>query len=274
MLAEALNLIEQAAKAEAAALETAVAALGESHARTVVDLARMPVAAEISRVLLAIRSAADAMLAGTSPAIPTSPAPAPSASAASDPVQRAVTVPQPDASGRIELYGISVPASRHEEAEEVVAAARTAVAQNRKANPYDHYRGKNSWCKSLFLAAFSNISTEASQRMQAEASVSGESLAPAAAPHAEPSPAPEREVQPVVPPRPSIAGSGPLRAARQVPAEHAPQPAAPRNIAPSPSRLHAHGITAQTIEDPGKSREPPPQTAKPTTRSFFKQRTR
>ncbi len=270
MLAEALNLIEQAAKAENAAMETAVAALGESHARTVVDLARMPVASEINRVLQAIRSAADAMLAGGS-APAADELPAQTLAARQEAPSRTPPAPQPDASGRIDMYGISVPASRSEEASEVVAAARTAVSQNRKANPYDHYRGKNSWCKSLFLAAFARISAESGHRQQVEEPssrnddilLSSDAEAPA-----------DRDVRPVVPQRPSISGSGPLRAARQVPSEQSTPPVQPRPAAPSPSRLHAQGITAQTIEDPGKSREPPPQASKSPTRTFFKQRTR
>lgn len=273
MLAEALNLIEQAANAENAAMETAVAALGESHARTVVDLARMPVASEINRVLHAIRSAADAMLAGAS-APTSSELPVPVAAPRQEPSVRMPAPLQPDASGRIDMFGISVPASRSEEAAEVVAAARTAVAQNRKANPYDHYRGKNSWCKSLFLAAFAQISAESSHRHQTEETAV--SHGDGALPPAEAVAAPERDVRPALPQRPSIAGSGPLRATRPIPSEQAPPPAQPRvaSPSPSPSRLHAQGITAQTIEDPVMSREPPPMTSKTPPRSFFKQRTR
>lgn len=270
MLAEALNLIEQAAKAENAAMETAVAALGESHARTVVDLARMPVASEINRVLHAIRSAAEGMLAGAS-APTSSELQGPAATPQQEPAVRIPAPLQPDASGRIDMFGISVPASRSEEASEVVAEARSAVAQNRKANPYDHYRGKNSWCKSLFLAAFARISAESAHRQQVDEPPShaegGIALVEAEAP-------PEREVRAAVPQRPSIAGSGPLRATRQVPSEQAPPPVQPRAAAPSQSRLHAQGITAQTIEDPIMSREPPPKAPKAPTRSFFKQRTR
>lgn len=269
MLAEALNLIEQAANAESAAMETAVAALGESHARTVVDLARMPVASEINRVLHAIRSAADAMLAGGG-ASASSELPAPVTAPRQQTSERIPTPLQPDASGRIEMFGISVPASRSEEAAEVVAAARAAVAQNRKANPYDHYRGKNSWCKSLFLAAFARISAESSHRQQTEetaVSLGDDALPPVEA-------APERNIRPDLAQRPSITGSGPLRVARPMPSEQAPSPAQLRIASPSQSRLHAQGITAQTIEDPIMSREPPPKTSKTPPRSFFKQRTR
>lgn len=272
MLAEALNLIEQAAKAENAALETAVAALGESHARTVVDLARMPVASEITRVLHAIRSATDSMLAGAAASV-SAEREASTVVQHSEPLSRIPPAPQPDASGRIEMYGILVPASRSEEASEVVAAARTAVAQNRKANPYDHYRGKNSWCKSLFLAAFAQISAESTQRLQADETSRRDDMVQSA-PRVEPDAASEMDTRPAAPQRPSIAGSGPLRAPRQVPADQAPPTVPPRPAAPSAPRLHAHGITAQTIEDPGKSREPPPQAPKAPTRSFFKQRTR
>jgi hypothetical protein len=272
MLAEALSLIEQAARAEAAAMETAVAALGESHARTVVDLARMPVAAEVTRVLLAIRSSADAMLSGTRPSSSIELPPAPSAGHHGSLV-RSSSVPHPDASGRIDLYGIMVPASRSQEASEVVAAARTAVAQNRKANPYDHYRGKNSWCKSLFLAAFAEISTEASRVQVDAAPALYEDAAPAVSPRLADVAVTEVEARPAVAPRPSIAGSGPLRGARHAagePSQMASRPAA----AASPARLHAQGITAQTIEDPGTSRQPPQQASNRPTRSFFKQRTR
>lgn len=272
MLAEALNLIEQAANAENAAMETAIAALGESHARTVVDLARMPVASEISRVLHAIRSAADAMLAGAS-ASTSSELPAPAALPRQEPSVRMPTPLQPDASGRIDMFGISVPASRSEEAAEVVASARAAVAQNRKANPYDHYRGKNSWCKSLFLAAFARISAESSHRHQTEEAAT--SPGTVALPPAEAEAAPERDVRTGLPQRPSIAGSGPLRGSRPIPSEQAAPPVKPpRAASPSASRLHAQGITAQTIEDPVMSREPPPKTTKTPPRSFFKQRTR
>jgi hypothetical protein len=272
MLAEALNLIEQAANAENAAMETAVAALGESHARTVVDLARMPVAAEIARVLHAIRSAADAMLTGAAASV-SAELPASPVVQHLEPPFRLPPAPQPDASGRIEMYGISVPSSRSEEASEVVASARTAVAQNRKANPYDHYRGKNSWCKSLFLAAFARISAESTQRLQTEEMSPRDDVAQPPS-RVEPDSAPEMDTRPAAPQRPSIAGSGPLRATRPMPADQVPPTMPPRTAAPSSSRLHAHGITAQTIEDPGKSREPPAQAPKAPTRSFFKQRTR
>mgnify|MGYP001178167045 CR=1 FL=1 len=271
MLAEALNLIEQASRAEAAAMETAVAALGESHAKTVVDLARMPLAAETTRVLVAIRSAADNMLSATSgnSVEVASSLIAPSTVAQEHP-HPVASSPQADASGKVIFYGIAVSSSRIAEAEEVVAAARTAVAQNRKANPYDHYRGKNSWCKSLFLAAFAQISSEiAAQRdpggLNDQNDTPGHQDVPdVAPPHAV-----------AVPERPSIAAAGPVRTSRLAPV-HPPQIAPiSRPSSGSSSRLHAQGITAQTIEDPVKFAETSPQAKKPPVRSFFnKQRVR
>lgn len=275
LLAEALRLIEQATKAEAAAMETAVAALGESHARTVVDLARMPISAETTRTVRAIRAAADAFLGGSS-----APASAVAASghvtADREPRQRIIPEQQPDSSGRISIYGISVPASRVEEAEDVVSAARTAAGRNHKANPYENYRGKNSWCKSLFLAAFAVISEEEALRAAQEAEAAAEEQSvPEVVPVSQPS-----EPPPVT--RASIAGAGPVRGARSAASAllrrptPVPTPVPPSRPADaSPTRQHAHGITAQTIEtisDPSLQRDPnsPPKT----TGRFFKPRTR
>jgi hypothetical protein len=259
MLEQALELIEKAARAEEIAMETAIAALGEAHGRTVVELARMPVASEMQDMLRSIRDAAAGMLGEIA-------APAPSATHHRT-LAHPAAIPQTDASGKVEMFGIPVPASRLQEAEEVVAAAKTAVAQNRKANPYDHYRGKNSWCKSLFLAAFSRISTD-----QATDSPSSEA-----------SPDERASQRPQTPPaapevRPSIAASGPVRGAGSLREDPAPRPASPVQPPPRPPvvaqpRQHAHGATAQTIPDEVLQRSATPTPARPTTR-FFNHRTR
>jgi hypothetical protein len=277
LLAEALRLIEQATKAEIAAMETAVAALGESHARTVVELARMSVSSETGRTARAIRAAADAFLGRSASHSPSTAMPGPVTSEM-EPRQRTIPAPHPDASGRISIYGISVPAGRVEEAEDVISAARIAVARNHKANRYENYRGKNSWCKSLFLAAFSVISDEEALRIAKE-------LSDAAAPQV------VAETVPAAPPpseppltRPSIAGAGPVRAARpsiSASARPAVSPAVPpsRPADALSSRRHAHGITAQTIDietvsDPSSKRDPASPPAPAGRSSFFNKRTR
>lgn len=265
MLAQALNLVTQAANAEKMAMDTAVAALGEPHGRTVVELARMSVAGETLETLSAIAAAVSTMIGNGvsegSPAV-VSPSLNDSVRARRDPP------PITDASGRVEMFGIPVPAGRLSEAEEVVATARTAVAQNRKANPYDHYRGKNSWCKSLFLAAFSTISADVA--IPAPPDTILEAVAPV--------PAPEQQT------RPSVLAAGPVRGSRPL---HAAAPVRPADetIPDTPSayprvqpqqgqRLHAHGATAQTISEEVLPQSSVPSTPRSPGRSTFFKRTR
>jgi len=261
MLAEALDLISKAAKAEAMAMDTAIAALGEPHGRTVVELARMSVASETSATLNAIRDSIAGMLSEVKTASSAPPA------AAASVRDRAEHQSPPDASGRIRLFGIMVPAGRMAEAEEVIAVARTSVAQNRKANPYDHYRGKNSWCKSLFLAAFAQTAEQTPSASQAATPQSGERPA-----------LPPPSVAPLTAPRQSVAAAGPVRGGGASYPEPSPAPppeaqTPPPRTQPPGQRLHAHGTTAQTIPEEvlQQSKIPPvsPSRGRP---SFFRNR--
>lgn len=259
MLAEALDLIGKAARAEAMAMDTAIAALGEPHGRTVLELARMSVAAETSATLNAIRDSISGMLSDMKPSPPR-----PTAVAAVR--DRDEHQPPPDDTGRIRLFGILVPAGRMAEAEEVIAVARTSVAQNRKANPYDHYRGKNSWCKSLFLAAFAQIMEEASSAPEAAALAPEEPALPA-----------QPSVAAPVAPRQSVAASGPVRGGRASYAEPSPAPppeaTTPLRTQSSGQRLHAHGTTAQTIPEEVLQQSTTPPAAPSRGRpSFFRNR--
>lgn len=260
-LAEALDLITKASKAEAIAVETAVAVLGEERGRTALELAKISVSGQTVETLQAISSLVSGMLSETGvapgngkvpPAVPVAHRAAPQVIA--------------DSSGRVEMFGILVPAARIAEADDVVATARTAVAQNRKANPYDHYRGKNSWVKSLFLAAFSQITSDAA----ASSVPTADEIEPTPSPAAAPPPS-----------RQSVMASGPVRGVRQglgdpPPRDHPVariEPTVPQHRTPQPAqRLHAHGTTAQTIPEEVLQQSATPRPAPQGRQSFFRKR--
>lgn len=253
-----------AAKAEAAAIETATSLLGEARGKTALDLARLPVAAEITETLSAIRSAIDGfqdVAPGESQSV------TPQETLVVQPSERTVS-----ANGRIDFFGIMVPAGRASEAEDVIAAARTAVAQNHKTNPYDHYRGKNAWFKSLFLAAFSHITAEAVAPLPSSGAVHrDEGAKPLAADEADP------------PSRPSVVAAGPVRGPRpgyfvrreaftpDTPAL-VPSPAPPPMLQPTGNRLHAHGTTAQTIPEEVLQQSAAQQPPARGRQTFFRNR--
>lgn len=169
-VAEALRSLEDAQRADATATETAVNGLGAAYAKTVMDLARMTAAPARLETLLAIRSLVDTLIAveqdipaQTAITHPSATVSVPSTDRSEHverPLSRRVLAgPQVSDTVRIDMFGISVLASRKDEADMVIADARSALAQNKKTNPYESYRGKNSWLKTLYVAAYTHLAS-------------------------------------------------------------------------------------------------------------------
>jgi len=55
------------------------------------------------------------------------------------------------------FFGVDVPPSRTDEAEEVIEKAKSFISQGRKSNPYGKDRGKNAWRKALFNAVWADL---------------------------------------------------------------------------------------------------------------------
>lgn len=305
---DALRSLHEAAKADATAEETAIIGLGEKFARTVMDLAKSTAAPARLDNLLAIRALADRLIAqeqGVTQSIAlaedeiVSPDPSVQSQVDEAPMtvsRRIPAGPKASPSVRVDLFGISVLASRKDEADQVIADARASVAQNKKANPYESYRGKNSWCKSLFIAAYTHLSSMADAE-QTEEEPQTEPAPPRPARSfdldddsddaAAPSPALEPVIAPSVDvvetavsaspaPRQSISRSGPLRSATRYPPQDGETtiPAAPQPSEHTPlGRVHGLGVAVQTMDlsdsAQAEASKPPSSTSRQT---FFKRK--
>lgn len=60
------------------------------------------------------------------------------------------------------FYGVEVKRAKKIEAESLIEKAKNAVSQNKKSNPYESDRGRNSWRNHLFQAVLSAESLESS----------------------------------------------------------------------------------------------------------------
>lgn len=279
-LEDALSLVQRVEATRAAEISTAQDALGPAYAMTVVELARVTTAARTTELLVAIRDLADRLL-GAPPASSTPAAvqqsvthgvAAPVAQTEEPQVssrQRVFMPPQPKAAERAELFGVPFPASRREEADDVVAQVRRALAQGHKTNPFESYRGKNQWCKKLFEMAYAALSADPASDVDA----TSESPDHDAATPPPPAPAPDREVVPAAAPvgatRSSVAMSAPARGSRQrfIPPSPPPPSTAgsvPRD--PASGRRFGMGVVTQTL-DPEVI-----DSSAPARQSFYKRK--
>jgi hypothetical protein len=70
---------------------------------------------------------------------------------------------------RLVLYDVEIKRSKLAEANEVVAQAVNAAAQNKKSNPYSGDRGRNAWRNLLFIAALAHHAGSAkTQRVESD----------------------------------------------------------------------------------------------------------
>ena len=242
LLRDALALVQQAAAAEDAIYRTAVDAVGPDRASTVVDLVRLPVAAGIADTLSAMRRVLEGMPGGRSVAsgIVSEPEARPFTAVYASAVQ-----PRPE---KTEICGIEIPAGRKADAEEVVTAARSAAAQNRKTNPFEHHRGKNSWKKALFVAALGQAAAEEPEALETAAvqTPSTPASAPIPLPEASPGQDPIRDRADDAPRLTASAQTGQAGQLRGSPSS---VPPVSGTVTPASGRPHGHGVAVQKISE-------------------------
>jgi hypothetical protein len=286
-LEDAFLLVQRIETTRAAEISTAQDALGPAYAATVVELARVTTAERTTELLVAIRDLAERLLGGAPSTLSAPPAEALAVQPVREqtpavvephpvPRQRVFAPPQQRGSSRDELYGVPFPASRREEADDVVVQARKALAQGHKTNPFESYRGKNQWCKKLFDMAFAALSAGAEESVSDHAVVPERDVAaerpaaPVASAIAERNPVPPAPA-PVPAPvaRSSVAMSGPARGVRNrfgppMPPAPATTGSIPRD--PSSGRRFGMGVVTQTIDPEGG------EPSAPTRESFYKRK--
>lgn len=275
-LEDALALVQRVETTRATEISTAQDALGPAYAATVVELARVSTAERTGELLRSIRDLASALL-GEEPvaALPGREAAAQAAPQVPEPApvrQRVFAPPPQQGSSRSEMYGVQFPASRREEAEDVVAQVRKAIAQGHKSNPFDSYRGKNQWCKKLFDMAYATLSTAGGEHASgADEDAPPSAPAPVQTAPAAPTPAaagdPPSTPQ-AAPQRASLTMSGPARGIRNrfgPPATPTPQTGSVLRD-PSSGRRFGNGVVTQTIDTDIAG------APAPTRESFYKRK--
>jgi hypothetical protein len=187
---------------------------------------------------------------------------------------------QNDDPSRLSIYGVEIKRAKIKEADEVVAQAKSAAAQGRKANPYAGQRGRNSWRDALYAAAYAaHALAPMNHAIPAPVSVLTAEAAPAKAaiamePPIEPSPVSPRAVpytrnaaqsatakRPDEKPTPRVTETPSARKAPTGEAMHRPQPIQGRVVAhgqasPMPDGLkEAVQRMEEKLADPNQSEE-------------------